>query len=86
MRRPDACEPSGFGLDHRAEVVAAVSALLLQVEANCGQVFVADRLGQQGAVARDAERALDGMRGDKKGVTISPPGSIGTKQSLPHPG
>ena len=67
MRRPHASKPPGLGLDHRAEVVAAVSALLLQVEADCGQVFVADRLGQQGAVARDAERALDGMRG-KQGV------------------
>lgn len=56
MRRPDACEPPGLGLDHRAEVVASVSALLLQVEADCGQVFVADRLGQQGAVGQNGVR------------------------------
>ena len=47
MRGAHAGEALGLGFHHRAEGVAAVGALLLQVEADCGQVFVADRLGQQ---------------------------------------
>jgi hypothetical protein len=65
MRRPDASEAPGPGLDHRAEVVAAIGALLLQVEAKRGQVYVADRLGEQCAIALGAECALDGMRGEQ---------------------
>ncbi len=48
MRRSHVGEALGLGFDHRAEVVAAIGALLLQVEADCGQVFVADRFGKHG--------------------------------------
>ena len=59
MCRPNAGEALGLGFDHRPKVVAAVGALLLQVEPDRGQVFVADRLGEQGAVVICSERVLD---------------------------
>ncbi len=54
MRRLRVGEPVGLGFYHRAEVVAAIGALLLQVEADCGQVVIADRFGKHGAVALGA--------------------------------
>lgn len=65
MRRPHVAESLGLGFDHRAEVVAAIGALLLQVEADRGQVVVADRFGRQGTVARGTQSALDGVRGEQ---------------------
>ena len=53
MCRPNAGEALGLGFDHRTKVVAAVGALLLQVEPDRGQVFLADRLGEQGAILAD---------------------------------
>ena len=47
MRRPHPCESPGLRLHHCLEVVAAVGALLLQVEADGGEVFVMEGSGQQ---------------------------------------
>lgn len=71
MRGPHASETLGLGLDHRAEVVAAIGALLLQVKADRGEVIVADRLGEQRAIALRAEGVLDGMRGEQ-GIVAQP--------------
>ena len=61
MCRPQAGEALGFGFDHRTKVVAAVGALLLQLDRDRGRVFVAVRLGEQGAVVGCTERMLDGV-------------------------
>ena len=68
MRRPHAGEPLGLGFDHRAEVVAAVGALLLQVEAEGGEVFFAQGFGQQRPIAVRAQGALHGMRRQQRVV------------------
>lgn len=66
MRRAYAGEALGLGFHHRAEVVAAVGALLLQVEADRCEVFVAKRLGQQCPVALGTQGVLYGMRGQQR--------------------
>jgi len=66
MCRPNAGEALGLGFDHRTKVVAAVGALLLQVEPDRGQVFVADRLGKQGAIGVCTDRLLDGVRAQQR--------------------
>ena len=40
MSRTDASEASGLGFDHGAKVVAAPGALLLQVLADRGEIFI----------------------------------------------
>ena len=64
-------EALGLGLDHRTEIVAAVGALLLQAEANGGQVLVADRLREHRAIGLGTERTLDGVRGQQRIVAQS---------------
>ncbi len=66
MCRPSAGEALGLGFDHRTKVVAAVGALLLKVEPDRGQVFVADRFGEQGAIVVCTDRLLDGVRGQQR--------------------
>jgi hypothetical protein len=66
MCRPHAGEALGLGFDHRSKVVAAVGALLLQVEPDRCQVFVADRLGEQGAIVVCTDRLLDGVRAQQR--------------------
>ena len=66
MCRPNAGEALGLGFDHRTKVVAAVGALLLQVEPDRGEVFVADRLGEQGAIVVCTDRLLDGVRAQQR--------------------
>lgn len=61
MRGAHACEALGLGFDHRAEGVAAVGALLLQVEAEGGEVFLAQGFGQQRPIAVRAQGASHGM-------------------------
>ena len=65
MRLPHPGEALGLGFHHRAEVVAAIGALLLQVEADRGHVIIADRFGKHVAVTLGAERALDRVRGEQ---------------------
>lgn len=65
MRRSHAGEPLGLGFDHRAEVVAATGVFLLHVDADCGQVVIADRFGKKGALLLGAERVLDGVRSEQ---------------------
>lgn len=68
MRRTHAREALGLGLDHRAKVVAAVGALLLQVGADGDQVYFVQCLCEQGAIrvatvlVGDAECALGGVK------------------------
>ena len=62
MGGPHAGKALGLGFDHRTEIVAAVGALLLQVEADRGQVFVADRLREHRAIGLGTGRTLDGVR------------------------
>lgn len=50
MRRLHVSEALGLGFDHRAEVVATVGALLLQVGADGGEVFGVERFCKQVAV------------------------------------
>jgi hypothetical protein len=66
MCRASAGEALGFGFDHRTKVVAAVGALLLKVEPDRGQVFVVDRLGEQGAIVICTDRLLDGVRAQQR--------------------
>ena len=40
MRGPDASETLGLGFDHRAKVIAAQGALLLEIDSNGFQVVV----------------------------------------------
>ncbi len=62
MREAHAGEALGLGFHHRAEGVAAVGALLLQVEAEGGEAFFAQGFGQQRPIAVGAQGALHGMR------------------------
>lgn len=71
MCRPHVGEALGLGFHHRAEVVAAIGALLLQVEADRGHVVIADRFGKHVAVTLGAERALDRMRGEQRVIAQS---------------
>jgi len=66
MRRPHAGKTLRLGFHHRAEVVAAVGALLLQVSADRGQVFGVERFGQQVAVDVGTHRLLHGMRREQR--------------------
>ncbi len=66
MCRPNAGEALGLGFDHRTKVIAAGGALLLQVEPDRVQVFVVDRLGEQGAIVVCTDRLLDGVRGQQR--------------------
>jgi hypothetical protein len=62
MYRLRAGEALGLGFDHRSKVVAALGALLLQLEPDRGQVIVADRLRElYGTVVICTERMLDGV-------------------------
>ena len=61
MRGAHAGEALGLGFHHRAEGVAAVGALLLQVEAEGGEVVLAQSFGQQRPIAVGAQGALHGM-------------------------
>ena len=61
MRRPHASKLLCLGFDHGAKVVPSVSALLLQVQADAGQFFVADGFGKHGAIGDGANRLLDGV-------------------------
>lgn len=63
MRRPHAGEMLGLGFDHRSEIIAAIGALLLQIEADRGQVFIADGLGEHHPIAFGAEHVLDRVEG-----------------------
>ena len=71
MRRPYAGEAPGLGFNYRLKIVAAVGALLLQVEADCGEVFVADRLRERLAIGLGAKRSLDGMHAQQRIVAQS---------------
>lgn len=64
MRRPHAGKASRFGLDHRPEVIAAVSALLLQVSTDGGEVVLGQRFRQE----RPVGRASQGIRGAERGL------------------
>ena len=59
-------EALGLGFDHRAEIVAPVGALLLQVEADAREVFFADGFGQQCAAGLGADCALLRMRAEQR--------------------
>ena len=58
MRGPDTGEASGFGFDHRLEVVPAGAALLLKVDSDGFQVVIRQGLVQQRAISLGA--CLDG--------------------------
>lgn len=66
MRWPHAGEALDLGFDHRSKVVAAIGELLLQIEPDRGQVFVADLLSEHGAVVICTERMLDGVRAQQR--------------------
>lgn len=66
MRRPHAGEALGLGFDHRPEIVSAVGTLLLQVQADRGEVLVTDRLREHRAIALGAKRMLDGVRAQQE--------------------
>lgn len=57
MRGAHAGEALGLGFHHRAEGVAAIGALRLQVEAERGEVFFAHGLDQQRPIAVRAQGA-----------------------------
>lgn len=61
MRRLHTGEALALGFEHCSIVVAAIGVLLLPVEPDRGQVFVADRLSEHGAVVICTERMLDGV-------------------------
>ena len=62
MRRPHAGESLGLGFDYCTEIVTAIGALLLQGEADGGEVDVADRLRKHRAIPLSTEHTLDGVR------------------------
>ena len=66
MRRPHAGEALGLGFHHRSEIIAAIGALLLHVEADRSEVFVVEGLGQECAVGLGAQRPLDGVLGEQR--------------------
>lgn len=65
---PDAGKALGLGLNHRLKVVPSVGTLLLQVDADGGEVFVAEGFFQQLAIGG---RAFDGVgsQGKLRGAT-----------------
>ena len=77
MRRPRSSEALGRGFDHRAEIVTPPGALLLEVQGNVPQLFVANGLLQQRLIGpralpgRAAKRSLRGV--DGKQAVVSQP-------------
>lgn len=67
MRRPHAGEALGLGFDHGTEIVAAVGTLLLQVQADRGEVLVTDRLREHRAIALGATKRGQVHLSPKKG-------------------
>ena len=71
MRWAHAGEALGLGFHHRAEGAVAVGALLLQVEAEGGEVVLAQSFGQQRPVAIRAQGVLHGMRHQQRVVALA---------------
>ncbi|HEV7123016.1 MAG TPA: hypothetical protein VGN24_06255, partial [Rhodanobacter sp.] len=63
MRGPDAGEASSPGFDHRAEVIATQSALLLKMDSDGFQVVFGQGFMQQVAIGLGARFWCGGKRG-----------------------
>ena len=72
MSQPDICKAFGLGLNHRAELVSAPGALLLQACTDRREFLVGDRFVQLVAVSLSsilrgaAERRLRVVQGDQR--------------------